>query len=116
METKTKYIKFEQNAVIILDDIDSRSIPVKGLKFCGFCTLPDKRSVYHYSPSTPAKPESQSKPDTGTIPANAKTLLIEASQESASPDGKSSTASTQQTETGGGFTIIHMDKITDKKD
>ena len=56
METKTKYIKFEQDAVIILDDIDSRSIPVKGLKFCGFCTLPDKRSVYHYSPSTPAKP------------------------------------------------------------
>ena len=56
METKTKYIKFEQDAVIILDDIDSRSIPVKGLKFCGFCTLPDKRSVYHYSPSAPAKP------------------------------------------------------------
>ena len=57
METETKYIKFEQDAVIILDDIDSRSIPVKGLKFCGFCTLPDKRSVYHYSPSAPAKPE-----------------------------------------------------------
>ena len=56
METKTKYIKFEQDAVIILDDIDSRSIPVKGLKFCGFCTLPDKRSLYHYSPSAPAKP------------------------------------------------------------
>ncbi len=57
METKPKYVKFEQNAVIILDDIDSRSIPVKDLKFCGFCTLPDKRPVYHYSPSAPAKPE-----------------------------------------------------------
>ena len=56
METKTKYIKFEQNAVIILDAIDDREIPVKDLKFCGFCTLPDKRSVYHYSPSAPAKP------------------------------------------------------------
>jgi hypothetical protein len=37
--------------------------------------------------------------------------LREASQESASPDGKSSTESTQQTETGGGFTIISMGKI-----
>ena len=64
----------------------------------------------------PAKSESQSKPDIDTTSVNAKTLLIEASQESASPDGKSSTASTQQTETGGGFTIINMDKITDKKD
>ena len=58
MESKPKYIKFEQNAVIILDDIDSRSIPLKDLKFCGFCTLSDKRPVYHYSPSTPAKPVS----------------------------------------------------------
>ena len=49
----------------------------------------------------PAKPESQSKPDTGTTSVNAKMPLLEASQESASPDGKSSTASTQQTETGG---------------
>ena len=48
----------EQNAIIILDDSDSRSIPLKDLKFCGFCTLPDKRSVYHYSPSAPAKPVS----------------------------------------------------------
>ena len=57
METKTKYIKFEQDAIIILDAIDDREIPVKDLKFCGFCTLPDKRPVYHYSPSAPAKPE-----------------------------------------------------------
>ena len=64
---------------------------------------------------TPAKPESQSKPDTDTTSVNAKTLLIEASQESASPDGKSSTASTQQTETGGGFTIISMGKIGDEE-
>ena len=68
------------------------------------------------SDSTPAKPESPSKPDTDITSVNAKTPLFEASQESASPDGKSSTESTQQTETGGGFTIIHMDKITDKKD
>ena len=54
-----------------------------------------------YSDSTPAKPESQSKPDTDTTSVNAKTPIFEASQESASPDGKSSTASTQQTETGG---------------
>ena len=54
-----------------------------------------------YSDPSPAKPESQSKPDIDTTSVNAKTLLIEASQESASPDGKSSTASTQQTETGG---------------
>ena len=65
METKPKYVKFEQNAVIILDDIDSRSIPVKDLKFCGFCTLPDKRSVYHYSPSAPAKPSHSSATEDG---------------------------------------------------
>ena len=116
MESKTKYVKFEQNAVIILVDSDDLNIPVKDLKICELCTLTWKRPIYHYSPSAPAKPESQSKPDTDTTSVNAKTLLIEASQESASPDGKSSTASTQQTETGGGFTIIHMDKITDKKD
>ena len=92
METKTKYIKFEQDAVIILDDIDSRSIPVKGLKFCGFCTLPDKRSVYHYSPSAPAKPVSP--------------YVVEIKGRVDKP----------HEETGGGFTIIHMDKITDKKD
>ena len=103
METKTKYIKFEQDAIIILDAIDDREIPVKDLKFCGFCTLPDKRPVYHYSPSAPAKPESPSKPDTDITSVNAKTPLFEASQESASPDGKSSTESTQQTETGGGL-------------
>ena len=101
METKPKYIKFEQDAIIILVDSDYLNIPVKDLKICELCTLTWKRPVYHYSPSTPAKLESQSKPDTGTIPANAKTPLFEASQESASPDGKSSTASTQQTETGG---------------
>jgi hypothetical protein len=50
---------------------------------------------------TPAKPESPSKPDTDITSVNAKTPLFEASQESASPDGKSSTESTQQTETGG---------------
>ena len=59
METKPKYVKFEQNAVIILDDIDSRSIPVKDLKICELCTLTWKRPVYHYSPSAPAKPLSR---------------------------------------------------------
>ena len=103
METKPKYVKFEQNAVIILDDIDSRSIPLKDLKICELCTLTWKRPVYHYSPSAPAKPESPSKPDTDITSVNAKTPLFEASQESASPDGKSSTESTQQTETGGGL-------------
>ena len=92
METETKYIKFEQDAVIILDDIDSRSIPVKGLKFCGFCTLPDKRHVYHYSPSAPAKPVSP--------------VVVEIKGSVDKP----------HEDTGGGFTIIHMDKITDKKD
>ena len=85
METKPKYVKFEQNAVIILDDIDSRSIPVKDLKFCGFCTLPDKRPVYHYSPSAPAKPKAD---DLGTYKQ--------------SPD---------RLDTGGRFTIISMGKI-----
>ena len=92
METKPKYVKFEQDAVIILDDIDSRSIPVKDLKFCGFCTLPDKRPVYHYSPSTPAKPVSP--------------YVVEIKSRVDKP----------HEDTGGGFTIIHMDKITDKKD
>ena len=56
-----------------------------------------------FNPS-PAKPESPSKPDTDITSVNAKNApLREASQESASPDGKSSTESTQQTETGGGF-------------
>ena len=56
------------------------------------------------SDSTPAKPESPSKPDTDITSVNAKNApLREASQESASPDGKSSTESTQQTETGGGL-------------
>ena len=55
---ETKYIKFEQNAVIILDDINSRSIPVKDLKICELCTLTWKKPIYHYSPSTPAKPVS----------------------------------------------------------
>ena len=55
-----------------------------------------------FNPS-PAKPESPSKPDTDITSVNAKTPLFEASQESASPNGKSSTESTQQTETGGGF-------------
>ena len=92
METKPKYVKFEQDAVIILDDIDSRSIPVKGLKFCGFCTLPDKRPVYHYSPSAPPKPVSP--------------YVVEIKSRVDKP----------HEDTGGGFTIIHMDKITDKKD
>ena len=86
METKTKYIKFEQDAIIILDAIDDREIPVKDLKFCGFCTLPDKRPVYHYSPSAPAKPD----------------LMLEVNLQ-----GKTLTAS----ETGGRFTIISMGKI-----
>ena len=94
METKTKYIKFEQDAIIILDAIDDREIPVKDLKFCGFCTLPDKRPVYHYSPSAPAKP--------ATTISGRKPLK--------------SLKSKKDSETGGGFTIIHMDKITDKKD
>ena len=92
METKTKYIKFEQDAIIILDAIDDREIPVKDLKFCGFCTLPDKRSVYHYSPSAPAKPVSP--------------VVVEIKGSVDKP----------HEDTGGGFTIIHMDKITDKKD
>ena len=92
MKTKTKYIKFEQDAIIILDAIDDREIPVKGLKFCGFCTLPDKRPVYHYSPSSPAKPVSP--------------YVVEIKGRVDKP----------HEETGGGFTIIHMDKITDKKD
>ena len=97
METKTKkrrYLKFEQNAVIILDDIDSRSIPVKDLKICELCTLTWKRPVYHYSPSAPAKP--------ATTISGRKPLK--------------SLKSKKDSETGGGFTIIHMDKITDKKD
>ena len=92
METKTKYIKFEQDAIIILDAIDDREIPVKDLKFCGFCTLPDKRPVYHYSPSSPAKPVSP--------------VVVEIKGSVDKP----------HEDTGGGFTIIHMDKITDKKD
>ena len=92
METKTKkrrYLKFEQNAVIILDDIDSRSIPVKDLKICELCTLTWKRPVYHYSPSAPAKPD----------------LMLEVNLQ-----GKTLTSS----ETGGGFTIISMGKIGDE--
>ena len=95
METKTKYIKFEQDAVIILDDIDSRSIPVKDLKFCGFCTLPDKRSVYHYSPSAPAKPE----------PAKSDCVCR----------NKVGTLNHLVSDTGGGFTIISMGKIGDEE-
>ena len=89
---KKKYIKFEQDAIIILDAIDDREIPVKDLKFCGFCTLPDKRPVYHYSPSAPAKPVSP--------------VVVEIKGSVDKP----------HEDTGGGFTIIHMDKITDKKD
>ena len=94
METKPKYIKLEQNAVIILDDSDSRSIPVKDLKFCGFCTLPDKRPVYHYSPSTPAKPE----------PAKFDCVCR----------NKVGTLVHSVSDTGGGFTIISMGKIGDE--
>ena len=53
-----KYVKFEQDAVIILVDSDDLNIPVKDLKICGLCTLSYKKPVYHYSPSTPAKPVS----------------------------------------------------------
>ena len=94
METKTKYIKFEQDAVIILDAIDDREIPVKGLKFCGFCTLPDKRPVYHYSPSAPAKPE----------PAKSDCVCR----------NKVGTLNHLVSDTGGGFTIISMGKIGDE--
>ena len=52
-----KYIKFEQDAIIILDTSDSRSIPLKDLKICELCTLTWKRPVYHYFPSAPAKPD-----------------------------------------------------------
>ena len=57
METKPKYVKFEQDAVIILVDSDDLNIPVKDLKICELCTLTWKRPIYHYSPSAPAKPE-----------------------------------------------------------
>ena len=56
MEAKPKYVKFEQDAVIILVDSDDLNIPVKDLKICGLCTLSYKKPVYHYSPSSPAKP------------------------------------------------------------
>ena len=88
---KKKYIKFEQDAIIILDAIDDREIPVKDLKFCGFCTLPDKRPVYHYSPSSPAKPVS--------------TYVVEINGRVDKP----------HEETGGGFTIISMGKIESDK-
>jgi hypothetical protein len=57
MKSKTKYIKFEQDAIIILVDSDDLNIPVKDLKICELCTLTWKRPVYHYSPSAPAKPD-----------------------------------------------------------
>ena len=89
---ETKYIKFEQNAVIILVDSDDLNIPVKDLKICELCTLTWKRPVYHYSPSAPAKPVSP--------------VVVEIKGSVDKP----------HEDTGGGFTIIHMDKITDKKD
>lgn len=87
METKPKYVKFEQNAVIILDDIDSRSIPVKDLKICELCTLTWKRPVYHYSPSAPAKPVSP--------------YVVEIKGRVDKP----------HEDTGGGFTIISIGRI-----
>ena len=70
-----------------------------------------------FNPS-PAKPESQSKPDTDTTSVNAKTPLFEASQESASPDVTEikSWVDKPQEETGGGFTIVSMGKIGDTED
>ena len=104
METKTKYIKFEQNAVIILDDIDSRSIPLKDLKICELCTLTWKRPVYHYSPSAPAKPDGAGSKNTGysghTVPSG---LNREESE------------TEKDAETGGGFTIISMGKRRKQK-
>ncbi len=92
METKIKYIKFEQDAIILLGSSDGLDIPLKDLKICELCTLSYKKSVYHYFPSAPVR--------------------------SVSPDvvGIKSWVDNPQEETGGGFTIISMGKIEDKED
>ena len=73
MESKPKYVKFEQDAIIILVDSDDLNIPVKDLRVCELCTLTWKRPIYHYSPSTPAKPDGADSKNTGygghTVPS-----------------------------------------------
>ena len=72
------------------EQLRQRFRTVKDLKICGLCTLSYKKPVYHYSPSTPAKPIS---PDVTEIKGR-----VDKPHE----------------ETGGGFTIISMGKIGDE--